>query len=358
MKIRIIPFDPRTAAGNEWAKYHEFRRLRHEERDPEDPILEDETVEEMLKRQGPDSEILRFAVVDTKRPECQIGWLYFRVFREDSQSYKENKHLAWVDLAVLETHRKQGIGKRLLAKVAELANERDRSVIIVWSDEDDGKRFIRAINAQVAQETRESRLYLDQVDWQMVENWVREGSSRSPNTTLHWFTNRLDEAIVEDYCRILTEVINQEPRDGLDVGDRVITPESLRVSEGRIVEAGGTLLTAITVEADGDISGLTQMGYFPDQETMVHQFMTGVKDVCRGRGLGKWLKAAMLVRVRNEFPQVKMVVTGNATSNAAMLSINERLGFKLHREGITAQITLESLESYLNRLSTIDSRTG
>ncbi|MEE9601209.1 MAG: N-acetyltransferase, partial [Thermoplasmata archaeon] len=65
--------------------------------------------------------------------------------------------------------------------------------------------------------------------------------------------------------------------------------------------------------------------------------------------LGKWLKAAMLLRVREKFPQIQVVVTDNATSNAAMLSINERLGFRPHKEGVWAQITLEALEDYLRK---------
>lgn len=65
------------------------------------------------------------------------------------------------------------------------------------------------------------------------------------------------------------------------------------------------------------------------------------------RSLGKWLKAAMLLRIREELPQVRVVATGNATSNAAMLSINVRLGFKPHREGIGVQMSLDELEAYL-----------
>lgn len=348
-KVEIVPFDPRTASDREWAGFHAYRRVRHEETYPEDPLSDDKTEEKWMKQSDPQSEERRFAVVEEGNPDVVIGWLYFSVFRQDAPSYEANKHFAWVDLAVLAPYRRRGIGGKLLAKVADLAKERNRSLIIFGSDEDDGKGFIKAIDAQVAQRTRESRLHLDQVDWQMVENWVEEGPTRSPESALQWFTNRIEDDIIEDFCRVLTEVINQAPRDELDIGDEIVTPETRRKWEARIADVGGTRLTAITREADGAISGLTEMGYFPDEETIIRQFMTGVKDAYRGRGLGKWLKAAMLLRVREEFPQVKVVGTGNATSNAAMLSINERLGFKPHKEGIMAQITLESLERYLSR---------
>ena len=49
----------------------------------------------------------------------------------------------------------------------------------------------------------------------------------------------------------------------------------------------------------------------------------------RGRGLGLWVKADMLVRLRAERPEVAEVLTGNASSNRHMLAVNERLGYRL-----------------------------
>ncbi|MFQ5837150.1 MAG: GNAT family N-acetyltransferase [Thermoplasmata archaeon] len=311
--------------------------------------MDDDTVESLMKRPDPQWELLRFAVVDSNKPDEQIGALHFEVVREGTPEYETNKHIAWIYPEVLATHRRHGIGRRLLIEAAKMVRERDRSLILLGSDEDDGKAFIEAINAQIAQHTRESRLYLDAVDWHMVEEWAEDGPQRSPDTTPRFFANYIPEAIIEDFSDALTEVFNQIPRDELDIGDEIMTPERIRQWEARFRDAGGTRLSAITQEADGDISGLTEMGYFPDKETFIHQYMTGVREKYRGRGLGKWLKAAMLLRVREEFPQVKVVVTGNATSNAAMLSINERLGFKPHKEGVLAQVTLRSLEAYLAR---------
>ncbi|MFW9959000.1 MAG: N-acetyltransferase, partial [Candidatus Odinarchaeota archaeon] len=69
----------------------------------------------------------------------------------------------------------------------------------------------------------------------------------------------------------------------------------------------------------------------------------------RGRGLGKWLKGAVLLRVKNEFPSVRVVSTGNAASNEPMLDINRRLGFKLYLDMYQYQLELEQLRKYIQR---------
>lgn len=49
----------------------------------------------------------------------------------------------------------------------------------------------------------------------------------------------------------------------------------------------------------------------------------------RRRGLGRWLKVALLDKVRAELPQAQVIETGTAASNVPMLSLNRELGFRL-----------------------------
>ncbi len=347
MGYEVRPFDPKSATRDEWAAFHRFRRIRHQEREPEDPVLEDAAVEEFLKSEDPESEELRFVVMDPEHPEVQVASLYYEQYRPGAPSYEENKHFGWAGISVVAPHRRRGIGHLLLAKAAALARERGKSLLIGDTDEDDGKGFVEAIGAQVALRSRQSRLRLDEVDWDMVEAWAAEGPERSPGTALEWVAAPMGDALAEEYCDLFTEVFNEMPFEDLDVGQFTFTPETVRQHQANMAKAGMTWFAATTRERDGALSGLTEMGYHPDEGTMLRQFMTGVGNAYRGRGLGKWLKAAMLLRVREEYPGVEVVVTGNATSNAPMLGINVRLGFKPHREGMAAQIALDDLEAYL-----------
>jgi hypothetical protein len=59
--------------------------------------------------------------------------------------------------------------------------------------------------------------------------------------------------------------------------------------------------------------------------------------------MGKWIKATMLEKLRREHPDAVWITTGNAESNAAMLSINHRLGFRQYRAGAQYQISRDRL---------------
>ena len=348
MDISLVPFDPQTASRIEWTRFHTFRTIRHEEQNPGDPLPEDARSETWMRRGNPELRQIRFAAFRDGDEEM-IGWLYFAVYREDAPSYADRQREANISIQVLAPHRRQGAGRILLGKAAELAGERGKALLIGGTDEPDGFAMVEAIGAQVARRERESRLYLDQMDWSMVEEWEQAGPVRSPRSTLEWLDDYVPDDIAEEYCEVLTEALNEAPRDELETGDTKITPEVNRHWEDTIKESGGRFLVVISREEDGAVSGVTAMGYWPDEKTFIHQFITGVRPPYRGRGLGKWLKAENLLRVRRELPQVTVVLTDNATTNAAMLAINERLGFQKHRDSITAQMSLETLEDYLSK---------
>ena len=300
-----------------------------------------------MRRPDPQSEELRFLAWEPSQPNTIAGLLTFSVVPKGAPSYEEKKDEAVVEVEVLQPYRRAGFGVRLLRKALDLADEYDRSLLVGHTEEKDGVAFLKAIGAKFARTSRQSRLPLESVDWEMMERWAGEGPQRSPGSSVLWFGNRLDEPYLEAYTKLFTEVFNDAPRDELETGDLIITPETLREWEAKFDASGGTAILAVAQEADGALSGMTEMAYWPERKTMIHQFLTGVSRPYRGKGLGKWLKAAMLLKVRKDYPQLEFVITDNATTNAAMLAINNQLGFKPHKEWESVQMAREDFRRWL-----------
>lgn len=348
MELQVVPFEPKTASREEWARYHAFRRTRHKEEEPEDPLTSDDKEEIAMKRDDPEGDDFIYAAVDPLA-DMQVGILWLGVYKETSPSYATNGHIAWAGASVIEPYRRRGIGTALLRHVPPLARARKITTLTGWATEGDGKSFVRAVGAKVASRRRENRLDLGRVDWSMIASWAREGPHRSPRTTLRWFREGIDADALEAHANVYTEIANQQPWDDLEHGRFVHDVAWFRERADRFAAVGETWRTAISVEPEGEISGLTEMVYDPEDVHIIGQGLTGVREAFRGRGLGKWLKAEMLLRIREEFPQVRVVSTWNATTNAAMLAINDALGFREHRVSEMPQMTVEALEAWLAR---------
>ena len=138
--------------------------------------------------------------------------------------------------------------------------------------------------------------------------------------------------------------MNDAPRGELEVEDRVYTADTVRDIDAYVSAVGFQAWTLVARHAaSGDYAGFTEVLWHPDNPAIALQGDTGVLPAHRGHALGKWLTASMLDRLRRELPQARVVRTGNADSNEAMLGINRALGFRQAEGGTVYQLDVEEL---------------
>ncbi len=344
-QIHIIHFDPQKCSKEDWSLYHEYRKTLRKFYHPDMEITtSDESAEKGLKlyKDHPEVDGKIYAILDTISTK-QIGQILCVLPRQTSATYKENPGYMEFYITILPDYRRKGIGTLALKTVQQVAEEHEKTLLATDTTDPAGKAFLKKIGAEL-EIGIENRLQLEDLNWTMVEQWVKEGQRRSPETKIVELDS-IPEEIIEEFSRIYTETHNQQPWEELDQVSFIFGPEYFRHLKKTFAETGIKWLVMITVEKDEKISGLTEMRYDPRMKTVITQELTGVKQEHRGRGLGKWLKAAMLMKVREELPEVKTIRTENATTNSPMLSINERLGFKFFRESIEAHILMEENHS-------------
>jgi RimJ/RimL family protein N-acetyltransferase len=339
--IQIKPFDRINASKAEYAALNAFNNRIRVEQWPEDaPIALEHAIRELHSVPSVmDMQI--WAAWQVEGREI-VGRANVSIFRTN-----ENKHLLEFHIAVLPEMRRRGVAKSLLKLVVEQAHAEKRRLLQAHTDSavPSGEAFMQRLGARMGLASHTNQLNLCDLDQNLIRDWQK----RAPEADFEleaWESPCSEEEI--NSMAALHEVMNTEPRDDLELEDWHWTPEQLRQWEASMEQRKTEHWTMYVRERRmGDFAGYTEVFWNPSQPENLQQGDTGVFPKYRNRGLGRWLKAAMLEKVLRDRPQVKRIRTGNADSNAPMLKINYELGFKPYKSWSTWQVELDRVLEYL-----------
>jgi mycothiol synthase len=346
-EVTPVRFDPATADADDWRRYHELRHIKHAELHPDDPIEPDDVTEKRMKKPDPFDVRHWFEI---SRGKVMISTFGCEHTSPANPEHGSNKHLMWGEIYVRPDERRKRVGASWLPLIVDLMEEQGRTVLGLGSDRESGHAFLRWLGAEPKLEEIESRLKLSEVDWSMMERWVEEGARRSPQTRLEIYDGGVPETMWPDFAKQRSALLNTIPFEGLEIGDIVVTPERIREHHERAALTGTVYHDVLTREPDDSISGMTDVSWAPYRRTHIEQQFTGVLPDARGRGLGKWIKAAMVLHIRELYPDAEWISTGNAGSNAPMLKINRAMGFKPYRTAVDYQVSRDMLKERIRTL--------
>ena len=342
-ELEITAFDPATATEDDFVALNTIERRMTEELRPEYP---QPTIEETIAdRQHPPAGT-RVLEWHARRPgSSQIvatAGLHMR--------QPDNQHAASFWISVLPEARRLGIATRLLRVLAEACRRDSRRVLIGWGSSTSaaGEAFMQRLGAEVGQQVSHSQLLLADVDRGLMRSWIDAAAGLQDEFELVLHQGPLPEEDLEATAQALN-TMNDEPRDNLDWEEIETTVDDIRQYEASLVanKEERWILNA-RHRASGHLVGRTGVHYRPAHPDVVSQGYTAVAPAYRNRGIGRWLKAAMMEKVLAERRLATRVHTGNASSNAAMLKINEEMGFRLYRTSINWQVTLDKVYAYLD----------
>lgn len=344
LKIENIDFE--TASNELLEQNYDFSMLIRRERDPDEPDLPKGVWMKLMRQNDPKYTNNRWMIRDAEKV---IARTTLTKVTDNAPNYETDKHIIFIGVNVHQKYRRQGLGKRLTLKALSEIKEIDE-LTTIFSDAtlENGKKFSEKLDGKISQTGSESKLRLNEVNWDLLKDWKQTGKllGKKEGVKIEYFEDCPEKILIE-YTNIYTETMNQQPLGDYD-GNITITPKSRREDEKIRKEQGLLWYTFITRESDYSISGLTEMFYHPATPHKGYQNLTGVQEKYRGRGLGKWLKAHMLEWYYSKYPDIKYISTGNATTNKPMLSINNRMGYKQFLEGTSYSFKKEDLIKKFN----------
>jgi mycothiol synthase len=262
---------------------------------------------------------------------------------------RDNPDIMGVNITVASAHRRNGLATRLLHELVRVARTEGKTRLLGNTNGlvPAGDAFATAVGAESKSASHLNRLKVADVDRPMLEKWVAEGPARAQDYELFGWDDDVADEHMSQYIDIVL-VMNTAPRDDLQVNDFTITPEEIREHE-KVARAQGIESWTLVArhKETGEWVGYHDVHWAPSDPKIVYVGATGVRPEHRGHALGKWLKAAMQLRIMDERPQVTEVRTGNADSNDAMLGINKQMGYEHWIAHTTWEVSTEKAAEWL-----------
>ncbi len=342
-KWLIQQVSPSELTKAQWQAIHALAVTLRQESLPDDPPPTLDEVIQSWSIQPPVVEVRAWVVWDGQTPEQPPRAVGYN--RSTIIHMEENAHLCQIYIGVHPTARRQGLGRQLLSHSSAFAQETGRRLIIVESNSNcpAGGAFLQAAGATQGLSMDVVQLDLGDVDRSLLSGWIERAAERAGGFEVGFWDGSYPDESLEQVGKVKA-AMDEAPRQDLDVEDFKWTPEVLRQLDENLVQRQITRWTFYAQEkATGNLAGFTEILWSPGNQIVGQQGETGVLNEYKNRGLGRWIKAAMLEKVLAEKPETRYIRTGNATNNAPMRKINQELGFKLFRSAWVWQLSVDQV---------------
>lgn len=344
--LSLVEFIPKEASENLWAAYFILSETIYREFNLKGRLPNRETLKRLLSTSNPLYTVKKWILLDENgSPAASVSMSYDT---ELSPDYDSCRHISQIQIAIDPSYRRKKVATHLLKHMIQTASAMGKDTVRADADNPSGSEFCRYLRGDLIHKEYQHRLYLEDVDWQLVDDWCAKGRSRFPQTKIETFQEYPEKDIVE-FCKIYTEIINQRPVGDIQE-DLITTPELRRIEERNFKRREIEWHTMISREQDGQISALTDIMYNHQEPPRVHQYFTGVRVKYRRRGLAKRLKAEMMVYIKDRFPEAAYVTTTTAKENHPMRAINKQLGFEPRKTFYMFQWALQDLNRRVTKV--------
>jgi GNAT superfamily N-acetyltransferase len=233
---------------------------------------------------------------------------------------------------VLPAHRRRGYGGEILRHLERVTLDDGRHVLTTsprWAT-GYGPEGIGALAVEFARKHG--------YDLKLVEAKRRLGlpvapellaqASPDPAYAIKVFPGPVPEDMVQGWAILAASLPTDAPTGDLETEELPPSGASIRDDERMFAATGQVKYNAVAIAPDGEVVGYTDIVVRSDDEP-AEQWGTQVRRAHRGHGLGLALKIAVLQLLQTEHPDVTATITSNALDNAAMVAVNDRLGYEV-----------------------------
>ncbi len=251
---------------------------------------------------------------------------------------RDNLHLARLEVFTHPRHRGAGAGGTMLGRLEQVARGHGRSTaeaeaFLPPDAPADGRGHpnadfllghgYRFVLGDVM------RLLELPADDRRLATLARDAADHHGGYRLRTFRDPVPEDLVEAFGALIGRLMTEAPAGERDVVEaEVFDLQRIRADEEVLRASGREKYTTVAVAPDGTLAAYSEIAVPSLDPGRCFQWGTLVVPEHRGHRLGLATKVANLLRVQEQRPDLRELVTFNAEANAHMVAVNEMLGFR------------------------------
>ena len=247
--------------------------------------------------------------------------------------WRDNRHLVLASLTVHPDRRRQGHGSALMEELLRRATAAGRTTVWlgVAADDEGSQAFLSRHGFRYANPDARRRQVLAEVDPTHLDRLFVEAEVRAADYELLRLSPPYADELLADLVEV-TAAINDAPMGELTYEDEHFDLQRLRDLETARTGRGDRVYRVVARHrGTGEVGGHTVVFLHPDRPTFGNQGDTAVARAHRGHRLGLLLKIDMMRWLAASEPQLEVIETWNQAGNDYMISVNESIGYRLHR---------------------------
>lgn len=251
----------------------------------------------------------------------------------------DNLHLAWTELVVHPDLRRRGLGTGLLEFAKDQTRALGRTSMGCEGWDIDSTNALASRHGLPRKSSGVMRRQaLASVDRAALDLWFDETTAAASAYELIRICGHTPDDMLVAVAD-LTAAINDAPTDDLDIEDEAFPPERIRAYENAQEAQGNRLYRVVARHREsGELAGHSVVAVESQRPSLGDQHDTSVVRALRGHRLGLLLKLEMLRWLGEVEPGLQTIDTWNAASNAHMIDINKKLGYRALGKGLDFQV--------------------
>ncbi len=324
---RLEKVDHINFTKEDWNRYFDFRTKSYALNNEPMPF---NSLEELRKLNVTNITESGDEIYQVWKNEIENGILVFSVvFKDDSKkryTYLEN----YMNDKYLEENLLEMFFKQFLDY------DEKSNFLLIYSKDGMNDYVKERFSAKFASNEECYELTIQEANMDKIDAWLEEALIKFPNFGIAFY-NGIPDNLLEEYAALYTQMLEDMPGTSGLLDTKVTAESTKALQEGFKLRNYG-IYSYLIFNEDNQIIALTCLNVNLKDPKELNQSITGVKEEYRGRGIGKWLKAAMFKKILADFPELEKIETETHPENHPSRELSKQMGYK--RTGIEKEFSI------------------